>query len=178
MRAIYHHFFDTRFGKAALTFTHAPFHLLEVCLPRRRKADVIACMKTHRNGHEYAPPEAIEIAATVNDYFGGGSWTIPWQCMDTRRWTPAQADIYLAVAQIPYGTVRSYGQVARHAGRPKAARFVGNCMAANPFPVFVPCHRVIAGDGRPGGFGGGVELKLKMLELEGLTLKSGKITSN
>jgi methylated-DNA-[protein]-cysteine S-methyltransferase len=49
---------------------------------------------------------------------------------------------------------------------PGASRFVGNCMARNPYPIYIPCHRVIRGDGTLGGFGGGLDLKQKMLDLE------------
>jgi methylated-DNA-[protein]-cysteine S-methyltransferase len=74
------------------------------------------------------------------------------------------------VADIPYGETASYGQVARLSNLPRAARFVGTTMAKNPYPVFIPCHRVIRSDGSIGKFGGGSALKKKMLSLE----RSGK----
>ena len=70
------------------------------------------------------------------------------------------------VAGIPYGETRSYGEVASAAGSPRSARAVGNVMAGNPFPVLVPCHRVIRSTGDAGGFGGGGQLKVWMLEME------------
>ena len=71
---------------------------------------------------------------------------------------------------IPPGSVRSYGDIARAIGRPRAARAVGQAMGQNPVPVIVPCHRVVATSG-PGGFSaaGGLSLKRKMLLLEGAT---------
>ena len=168
MNPIHHLFFDTPFGVAAVTFSDPPFRLHEVCLPRRTRKDVLARMKRPAAGSEASHPLAADIGAMVQRYFDGQRCTIPWDLMATDHWTPAQHLVYQAVAQIPFGEVRSYGQIARQAGRPKAARFVGNCMASNPFPVLVPCHRVIASDGRLGGFGGGLPLKQKMLQLEGL----------
>jgi methylated-DNA-[protein]-cysteine S-methyltransferase len=68
---------------------------------------------------------------------------------------------------IPYGRVRSYGWVARKIGKPQAARAVGGACGANPVPLLVPCHRVIAGDGSLGGFSGGLGVKKRLLKLEG-----------
>ena len=67
---------------------------------------------------------------------------------------------------IPPGEVASYGEVARRVGVPKGARAVGQVLACNPVPLFVPCHRVIAADGSLGGFGGGLALKRRLLNHE------------
>jgi len=71
-----------------------------------------------------------------------------------------------AVAQIPYGKTASYGEIAKKIGKPRASRAVGTANATNPLPLFIPCHRVISGDGSLGGYGGGEELKKSLLELE------------
>ncbi len=72
-----------------------------------------------------------------------------------------------ACAQVPYGETLSYGELGRRAGRDAAARATGQALAANPVPVLVPCHRVICADGSLGGFSGGLEMKRRLLELEG-----------
>ena len=69
---------------------------------------------------------------------------------------------------IPHGETRSYGWVAKQIGKPKASRAVGAACGANPVPVIVPCHRVIAGDGSLGGFGGGLPMKRRLLRSEGV----------
>ena len=66
--------------------------------------------------------------------------------------------------------MRSYAEVAASVGRPNAARAVGAAMASNPVCVIIPCHRVIGSDGSLAGFGGGLELKRRMLELEGVSV--------
>lgn len=71
--------------------------------------------------------------------------------------------------RVPAGQALSYGELAARSGRPGAARAVGQVMAANPWPLVVPCHRVLASGGRLGGFGPGPEMKRWLLELEGFT---------
>ncbi|MDD9914847.1 MAG: MGMT family protein, partial [Rhodospirillaceae bacterium] len=77
--------------------------------------------------------------------------------------------VYDALLRIPYGEVRTYGDVARDIGRPKAVRAVGAANGANPIPLVVPCHRVIGSDKSLTGFGGGLETKLKLLAMENPT---------
>lgn len=79
--------------------------------------------------------------------------------------------VWEALQRIPYGRVRSYGWVARKIGKPQAARAVGAACGANPVPLLVPCHRVVAGDGSLGGFSGGLSNKKRLLKLEGLMVQ-------
>ncbi len=70
------------------------------------------------------------------------------------------------VTEIPYGETRSYGEIARSLGGLGRARAVGNVLGRNPFPILIPCHRVIRGDGKIGGFSAGAEMKERLLMLE------------
>jgi len=83
--------------------------------------------------------------------------------------TKFQHEVWKALERIPYGQVRTYSQVASAVKRPRAMRAVGNANHANPWPVIVPCHRVVAKDGL-GGYGGGETVKRFLLELEGVSL--------
>lgn len=157
---------ETAFGFAAVAFFPAPFELVEIKLPISHLDTLCrpfdeACWRID-NKH----PKALTIAASLVRYFNGDRIDIPWSVMDLSRFTPSQQAVYRTVAAIPYGQTASYGQVARLAGLPGAARFVGTTMAHNPYPVFIPCHRVIRSDGTPGLFGGGEPLKVRMLALE------------
>ena len=80
--------------------------------------------------------------------------------------TPFQADVLRALRAIPYGETRSYGDVARGIGRPRAVRAVGGANARNPLPIVIPCHRVVGADGALTGFGGGLAAKRYLLRLE------------
>ena len=82
--------------------------------------------------------------------------------------TGFQREVWRALGRLPYGSVATYGQVAESVGRPRAARAVGNANHANPWPVLLPCHRVVASNGI-GGYGGGEHLKRFLLGIEGVT---------
>jgi methylated-DNA-[protein]-cysteine S-methyltransferase len=80
--------------------------------------------------------------------------------------TAFQRSVWRQLHEIPYGETISYGELARRVGNPKASRAVGSANGANPLPIVIPCHRVIAGDGTLGGFGGGLPTKQTLLALE------------
>jgi methylated-DNA-[protein]-cysteine S-methyltransferase len=89
--------------------------------------------------------------------------------LDERGVDELRREVYAATREIPAGTTRSYGEIARFIGRPDAARDVGAALARNPFPIIVPCHRVVAANGALTGFSapGGLATKRRMLEIEG-----------
>jgi methylated-DNA-[protein]-cysteine S-methyltransferase len=76
-------------------------------------------------------------------------------------------DVLAATVRIPFGRTSTYGEIARRIGNPRAARAVGNALGSNPIPVVIPCHRVLRAGGHLGGYGGGVDRKEVLLELEG-----------
>jgi methylated-DNA-[protein]-cysteine S-methyltransferase len=82
------------------------------------------------------------------------------------RGTPFQLRVWQALREIPYGETRSYRDVAREIRQPSAVRAVGAANGANPIALVIPCHRVIAASGRLGGYGGGCELKARLLAME------------
>ena len=81
--------------------------------------------------------------------------------------TEFQRAVWGQLSRIPFGETRSYGEIAERIGNPKAVRAVGLANGKNPISVVVPCHRVIGADGSLTGFGGGLEMKRKLLEMEG-----------
>ena len=85
--------------------------------------------------------------------------------------TDFQKKVWTALMEIPYGGTVSYKALAERVGSPKAVRAVGAANGANPIPIIIPCHRVIGNDGSLTGFGGGLPLKRKLLELESSQLK-------
>lgn len=100
----------------------------------------------------------------LEDYFSGKltRFTVPLDLQGT----PFQLKVWHALQQIPYGETRSYADIARQIGNPKAVRAVGGANGKNPVCIIVPCHRVIAADGSIGGYSGGLAMKRKLLRIE------------
>jgi methylated-DNA-[protein]-cysteine S-methyltransferase len=123
------------------------------------------------------PPElgwrhdAGHFAAAVqqlDEYFAG---TLRRFTVDLDvRGTPFQRAVWGQLLRIPYGETRSYGQLAAAVGRPAAARAVGAANGRNPVSIIVPCHRLVGGDGRLTGYGGGLDRKRALLDLERRTV--------
>lgn len=84
--------------------------------------------------------------------------------------TDFERSVWRELLAIPYGVTRSYGELARRIGAPGASRAVGRANGANPVPIVVPCHRVLATGGKLGGFSAGLDMKRRLLALEGVLL--------
>ncbi|MBE2317502.1 methylated-DNA--[protein]-cysteine S-methyltransferase [Solirubrobacter sp. CPCC 204708] len=104
------------------------------------------------------------VRAQLAEYFAGERTTfdVPLAAVGT----PFQRTVWDELRAIPYGHTRTYGELAERLGRPYGARAVGSANARNPISIIVPCHRVVAADGGLTGFGGGMERKRRLLELE------------
>jgi len=110
-----------------------------------------------------AKPFAAAVAQ-LEEYFAGKRRTFDLPLAP--RGTAFQRSVWKALTKIPYGETASYGEIARRIGQPTASRAVGLANGANPLPIIVPCHRVIGADGSLTGFGGGPDVKRKLLALE------------
>jgi len=117
-----------------------------------------------RTGGADASPLLLEAERQLRDYFAGVRRTFALPLAP--EGTPFQRAVWDALCTVPYGETRSYGEIAAQVGRPKAARAVGMANHRNPIPIVIPCHRVIGGDGSLTGYGGGLDKKSFLLELE------------
>jgi O-6-methylguanine DNA methyltransferase len=120
---------------------------------------------------ENAPVEIIAwhritTAALAAALKGNGFAKLP--PLDLREGTEFQRSVWNTMLQIPAGDTASYGEIAQRIGKPKALRAVGGACGANPIPVLVPCHRVLAANSRIGGFSSGLDWKRKLLAREGI----------
>lgn len=113
-----------------------------------------------------------ERAQTLRDalerFFSGRPETFADIPLDLEGATPFRRTVWEAARRVPWGDTRSYGELARLAGNPRAARAVGQALGANPIPILIPCHRFIAADGGLGGFGAGLDWKRELLQTEGV----------
>ena len=124
-------------------------------------------------------PEIDIMCSEIGTFLAGGKISFSLELIRLDDCSNFQQAVLLAAYAIPRGSVTSYGLLAAHLGKPKAARAVGTALATNPFPILIPCHRVIRSDRTLGGFGGGPQMKRALLEEEGVTFdKTGRITNH
>jgi methylated-DNA-[protein]-cysteine S-methyltransferase len=116
-------------------------------------------------GVESSDAVLAESLRQLNDYFAARRqrFTLPLAAQGTAF----QQSVWTALAQIPFGEVRSYRDIAHSIGKPAAVRAVGAANGRNPLPIVVPCHRVIGSNGTLTGFAGGLSAKTYLLQLEG-----------
>lgn len=122
-----------------------------------------------QRGDGSADPTLLKAATQVEAYLSGDRkhFDLP---LDLSAGSAFQQQVWEATAAIPFGQVRSYGEIARQIGVPKGARAVGGALGRNPVPIIVPCHRVLRSDGQLGGFGLGIDTKRRLLAIEGRSL--------
>ena len=154
--------FETPLGTCALRWTDAG--IASVRLPSPRTAGL-----PRVEDHAAIPPAVGAAIDGIVAVLGGNTVDLGFVILDEHGIDPLRRAVYAATRTIRPGTTATYGDVARAIGRPDAARDVGAALARNPFPIVVPCHRVLGANGRLTGFSapGGLETKRRMLELEG-----------
>ncbi|HOS77617.1 MAG: methylated-DNA--[protein]-cysteine S-methyltransferase [Syntrophales bacterium] len=115
--------------------------------------------------------EIDDLAERLEASLSGADVGFPLDTLRLDLCPAFQREVLCADQAIPRGRVSTYGLVATRLGRPGAARAVGTALATNPFPLAIPCHRVIRSDGSLGGFGGGIEMKRALLAREGVEFR-------
>jgi O-6-methylguanine DNA methyltransferase len=163
---------QTAFGWVGIAWS--AHGLVAVTLPQATEAEALSLLPSASSDTLQEPP-GLDVAGLLDrlqQYFDGQVVTFD-ETLDPSIGTTFQQQVWAITRAIPRGQTRTYGQIARQAGSPGAARAVGQAMARNPWPVVVPCHRVVGHDGRLTGFGGGLAMKRQMLELEGVALIAG-----
>lgn len=124
------------------------------------------------------PPAVAEFIQAIESYFRGEDVgaVLAENLLGCINATDFEKAVLGEVARIPRGETASYGEVAVRAGYPRAARAVGNVMHSNPFPIIIPCHRVIKSDGNLGGYGGEEQIKAWLLRFEGFEVNDHRLS--
>jgi methylated-DNA-[protein]-cysteine S-methyltransferase len=161
--------FDTAIGRCALVWRGGL--IVGAALPEA--SDELARARLARRfpgaGERDPPPFALAAIGRIRELLAGSRTDLGDVQLDLRAGSDFERKVWDAARRIPCGEVRSYGDIAREIGEPRAAQAVGIALGRNPVPIIVPCHRVLAGGGRSGGFSapGGVATKFRILEIEG-----------
>ncbi len=139
--------------------------LLRIILPQRSAQEACQLLGDSVNQATWSPRQFDDLTGRLMIYFSGHRVTFPDE-LDLSGATAFQREVWEVTRLIPYGETRSYAWVAEQIRKPQAVRAVGQALGRNPLPIIIPCHRVIASDGKLGGFSDGVEMKRHLLGLE------------
>jgi methylated-DNA-[protein]-cysteine S-methyltransferase len=168
-------FFNTGQGRGAVVATEKG--ICRVCLPGDD-----AGSRFTQDTFDIVPPSTLteQVSRMLTKYFKGEPQIFELVALDYKVSGDFRRRILEQIRSIPFGRIQSYGEVATAAGAPRAARAVGGAMASNPLPIIIPCHRVIAADGRLTGYSapGGLLLKKFILQMEGVEFKGELVIQN
>lgn len=136
------------------------------CLTGVYFADQAHCPPAPRHSSQDTSRATAQARAWLDEYFAGEipTWTPPVRL----NGTPFQLAVWEVLKNIPYASTTTYGEVARALGT-RAFQAVGTAIGRNPVSIIIPCHRVVASDGTPGGYAGGVDRKQRLLNFEKAT---------
>ena len=140
--------------------------LLRTTLPHPSAQEIRQLFGDSINQASRSPRLFQDLIQRLKLYFGGHRVNFPDK-LDLSGATDFQRKVWETTRLIPYGETRSYAWVAEQIEKPGALRAVGQALGRNPLPIIVPCHRVVASNGKLGGFTGGIEVKKRLLYLEG-----------
>ncbi|MDD5127416.1 MAG: methylated-DNA--[protein]-cysteine S-methyltransferase [Dehalococcoidales bacterium] len=141
--------------------------LLSITLPRRSAPQALRSLGKRAHDAILAPEIFHDLAARLQTYFSRQQVDFS-DILDLSSATTFQQRVWKVTRLIPYGKTQTYGWIAQQLGNPAASRAVGQALGANPLPIIIPCHRVLASNGRLGGFSGGLKTKKQLLKLEGI----------
>ena len=161
---------DTSKSTYQVQLINTPIGVLKTCwrndiLCRLEFSDLPeSAIKDQTNSQILKTKAYTKLQRELEQYFSGK--LTHFETPTAPEGTAFQKSVWHQLTQIPYGETRSYGEIARMVGNPKAARAVGMANNRNPIPILFPCHRVIGANGDLVGFGGGLDRKVYLLELE------------
>jgi len=168
---------DSRFGEIGIVWVgnRKRAKIIRICLPA-----AIKMIHVIKGAYPDAVSDSVSVIQRVcrkiEDYLNGSPIEFDLDILDESCLYAFQKEVLWAEQKIPYGRISTYGRLALKIGRPCAARAVGTALARNPFPIIIPCHRIIRADGTLGGYQGGIKLKRALLELEGVQFsRSGSV---
>jgi methylated-DNA-[protein]-cysteine S-methyltransferase len=142
--------------------------LVSITLPQCSAQEAHRLLGESLSRASWSPARFEDIARRLKAYFSGHRVAFADE-LDLSSATPFQREVWRVTRLIPYAETRSYMWVAGQIGQPRAARAVGQALARNPLPIIIPCHRVVASNGKLGGFSYGLEMKKRILKLEAST---------
>ena len=164
---------ETRFGSMLVAGEGARLCAIKFHVSKGNEADALAELRHEtRNAFTFERSDAktSTLVQQVQEYLEGARKAFDVELDLSYVPTSFRRDVLMETYAIPRGQIATYSEIARRAGSPRAFRAVGSTMATNPIPIVIPCHRVVGTNGSLTGFGGGLNMKRALLELEGAIL--------
>jgi len=173
---LHHHIFETIFGFAAIVFREDNSSVKRILLPLNSKTTSEKLLTETLSSSPGHTPKILKLSSDIQAYFNGTPISLSMESIDLSELSDLEQLVLKKVTTVKYGQTQTYGQISEQIGRPRAYRFVGTTLAKNPFPLTIPCHRIVRSDGSPGGFAGGTTMKKRMLAMEkqNCELRSGE----
>lgn len=171
---------DSPFGPVVILWfrNDGPPKVTRVLLSRTGVSSGVEASLLHPDAVESSCSEIDSLADDIRAFLSAKDRGFSLDLLDWSQCTAFQESVLRAEHRIPRGYVSTYRLIARHLGSKKGARTVGNALARNPFPLIIPCHRVIRSDGTLGGFQGGIEMKRALLGMEGVAFdETGRVVT-
>ena len=165
------HRFPTAFGEFTLVWGE-PHTVNRIYLPGRDTT----MAKDYPGAKQEADPNIMQLAESISRFLAGKDVHFSLDAVALETCSEFQRRVLLAEYGIPRGQVSTYQRIAEHIRCPGGARAVGGALASNPFPIIIPCHRAVRSDGGLGSYQGGLEMKRRLLEMEGVGFSGGRVT--
>jgi len=170
MKSVYYTLTTTAFGNVAVVWRQddgAPA-IVKICLPGESVRTDNLVQQSFPGAGKRSHSNVDKVCGQILEYLAGDAVQFSLDILDMSMCTGFQRNILNQAWLIPKGMVSTYRRLAERSRTPGGARAVGNALANNPYPIIIPCHRVIRADGSLGGFGGGLEMKKTLLGMEGV----------
>lgn len=163
MELLHYTFYEVELGVGAIVFSN--YGVKALFLPQKEKEAMKKEVLAKFPLVKFEEKTLIDLKDALSHYFRGQKITFDPD-LDYSPFSPFEKGVFKIVENIPYGEIRTYQWVAENLRKPQASRAVGKALAKNPWPVVIPCHRIVNSDGTLGGFNAGVNWKKKLLKLE------------
>ncbi len=169
-KKLFYRIVNTKVGNIAILWSKqgAKSQIVQIILP---KFSIGFIKKQYPNISSGSTREIDRVASKISKHISGKDVIFTTKLLDLKRLKNFQKKVLKLTIKIPKGNINTYGSIAKKLGIPRGARAVGQALANNPFPIIIPCHRVIRSDGSIGGFGDNIGLKRKLLRIEGVYIK-------
>jgi methylated-DNA-[protein]-cysteine S-methyltransferase len=170
--------FQTPFGEMSIVWKETNSQVLvnHIFLSKPQQPAEQRAMQMYPEAESAFSPPIADLVTALQAFLRGDAVEFDFKVLDWSQCSETQKRVLHAEAGIPRGWISTYKRIAQHIGIANGARMVGNALARNPFPLVIPCHRAVKSDGTLGGYQGGLEMKRKLLENEGvLFTSSGKV---